>query len=497
MSDPWMSNPSAAVTTQADVAARADIPWRRLHPAYLLISLGRTLRAVLPFIVVGIWNAPRWFIALVLALSALRSIATWWRKTYSVSEGALRVRSGVFNRTEHTISLHRITSLEQERGVIQRIFGVWALRVHTPGNDHRSTVRLKCLSPIALESLRDALRPLTATALPTGSIDPIPTAAVAGEAESFVVAALDTRTLLVAACTGTSVPLILVGAASTFGRARDVLPERLFQRLSHHVFLGGMATVLLLLAGVILAVLAGVALTSLRLAHFTLIREGDRLRISRGLIAQRTGTIPVDRVQAIRVVQGWCRRICGYCSLEVEVAGLSTTDDAERMLFPLVKLARAPELVAIALPELGWHPGPLHPVLRRARRRYFTLPLWIALLLSAGLVWLPGWGRDLAVLPLPVALLIGWGQAADAAWAIDQTTVTLRWRRVLSRHTVVARRQRVQRTEVSQSIWQRRGDLASIRLLLSSKRRARLRHLEASEANMLLHIIGRRPPPVM
>ncbi len=189
-----------------------------------------------------------------------------------------------------------------------------------------------------------------------------------------------------------------------------MLPERVLHRLSGEVFGGGRTTVLILLAAVVAAVVAGIVLTSLRLANFTLVRDGDRLRISRGLLAQRSGTIPVDRVQAVRVVQGWWRRMLGYCALEVEVAGISASNDAERMLFPLVRVdADAAGLVERALPELRWHPSPLSAVPAGAGRRYLTLPLLIGVAMAALLVLLPNWGAYLAIAPHPVGVAGGIG----------------------------------------------------------------------------------------
>jgi putative membrane protein len=464
-----------------------DLAERRLHPAYLVISFARTVRALIPLIAVGIWKAQGWMIYALAGLIALRSVAEWWMRKYSVTDGSFRLRSGLLKRTQDTIGLARITSVDAERGVVQRLLGVWGVKIRTPGNDHRSSVHLACLSASALETLRVALRPVA---------DPAASAPVTAAAPGETLAVLDTRTLLLAAITGTSVPLILAGAAATFGRARDLLPDRVFDHLAHRVFVGGTTTALLLLAAALLAVLAGIALTSLRLAGFTLVRETDRLRITRGLIAQRSGTIPVDRVQAIRMVEGWWRRMLGYCALEVEVAGLSTSNDTERMLFPMIRTQLAVGLVNRALPELQWRPAPLREMPPSVRRRYFTLPLLLGIVSTVALALLPGWGAYLALVPLPVAALVGWGQAADAAWHLDEDTVTLRWRRVLARHTVVARRRRVQLTQTSRTRLQRRAGLSGVRLLLSSRRKARLRHLPASQGAMLLHAIGRRPLPV-
>ncbi len=477
--------------------SRLEISERRLNPAYLVISFGRSLISLLPLIAVGIWKAPGWSIGVLAGLVVFRAVAEWWTRRYSVVDGSLRVRSGLFNRTQDTIGINRITALDAERGVVQRILGVWGLKIQTPGNDHRSAVHLPSLTVSALDDLRAALhQPIHLDGGDLLVVDDADHPEPDAVALPTTLAVLDTRTLVLAALTGTSIPLMFAGAAAAFGRIHDILPERALHRLGGEVFSGGRVTALILLAAVLAAVVAGIVLTSLRLANFTLVRDGDRLRISRGLLAQRSGTIPVDRVQAVRVVQGWWRRMLGYCALEVEVAGLSTSNDAERMLFPLVRTTEAAALVARALPELRWHPSPLHPVPARARRRYFTLPVLLALAATLALALLPGWGWYLALAPIPLALLIGTGQANAAAWAIDADTVTFRWHRILARHTVIARRGRVQLTEVGRTPFQRRAGLSATRLLLSSKRKARLRHMESEDALMLLHAVGRRTHPV-
>lgn len=485
---------------------------RRLHPAYLVITAGRTIRGLIPVIAVGIWQAPGWTLAVLAGLVLLHSLALWWVRTYGVVDGALRVRGGLFKRTEDTIGLGRISSVDAERGLVQRLFRVWGVKIRTPGNDHRSAIHLPSLSSTALEELREALhQPVGAqpgSAVPAGSSAAPGSAGQPGSSvlpvlpgspgpmtpstpEARVLAVLDNRTLLIAAVTGTSIPLILAGAVATLGRAHDILPRETFDRIADRIFVGGSTTALILLGAVAVAVVAGITLTSLRLARFTLVREGSRLRITRGLLAQRSGTIPVERVQAVRLVEGIWRRLLGYCALEVEVAGLSASNDSERMLFPLIKTSQAAELVRAALPELNWRPAPLRAVPARARRRYFTLPLLMALVLTLAASRLPGWGAYLAFLPLPLAVCIGWAQAGAAAWSLDEDTVTFRWQRMLARHTVVARRRRVQLVEVTRTPFQRRADLAGARLLLAPRRRARIRHLEASDATFLLHSAGR------
>src|SRR4029079_2832479 len=78
----------------------------------------------------------------------------------------------------------------------------------------------------------------------------------------------------------------------------------------------GVVAVLLTLVAV--AIIAGLVLGALRLNRFTLIRRGDVLRTSRGLLGKQTATISVRRVQAVRIVEGFWRMLLGYCTLQVE-----------------------------------------------------------------------------------------------------------------------------------------------------------------------------------
>jgi uncharacterized membrane protein YdbT with pleckstrin-like domain len=134
----------AQTTAGAGIPQPVTIADRRLHPAYLVITLGRTVRGLIPVIAVGIWQAPGWTLAVLAGLVLLHSFALWWVRTYGVVDGALRVRGGLFKRTEDTIGLGRISSVDAERGLVQRLFRVWGVKIRTPG--WRSCGR-RCTNP--------------------------------------------------------------------------------------------------------------------------------------------------------------------------------------------------------------------------------------------------------------------------------------------------------------------------------------------------------------
>jgi putative membrane protein len=96
----------------------------------------------------------------------------------------------------------------------------------------------------------------------------------------------------------------------------------------------------------------------------------DGVRIRRGLLSTVAETIPVQRVQAVRMVEPLLWRPLHWCRLEVDVAGHPGRDRAEstqavrKALLPVGTHEEAGRLLRIALPSTP--PSPTPPP-RRAR----------------------------------------------------------------------------------------------------------------------------------
>lgn len=470
------------LSTPVATVAQTTLAERRQHPAYLLITAGRTLRSALPALVgLAVWARYWWLFVAVGLLVGGGALLGWWTTRYSVAHGVLKLRSGYFSKAEQTVPLHRITGIDARRGLVQRVFGVWEVGVQTPGDGEKSTITLSCLTQQALDDLRTALAGSGATAGPGGP-DP--------DRAGFLVARLSTRRLLFAAVTGASLPLLLAGLGVAWNRIEEFLPRDLHRQVRET--LSSPARLLVVIPVVLLAaMLVAVLLVALRQARFTLHRDPDRLRFSRGLLSQRVGTVMVDRVQAVRMVEGALRLPFGWCALEVEVAGVSTEKGSERTLFPLLRRSEVADFLRQALPEIEWtEPEPLPWT---ARRRYVGLPLLLGAGAGAAALLLPAPWSWSAVAIVLAAAAIGVAQVRAAAETARGSVLALRWHRILTRHTLVARARRVQLTEVTTTVFQRGRGVRGLRIKLSSGRTGRLRHLPEARADRLLHTVGRLP----
>jgi putative membrane protein len=479
------------------------VPDTRQHPIYLIIGTAKTLRQAIPLLVVTIFGGAPWWVNVVLfALVMVIAIAQWHVKKYSVVGGVLLLRSGLVNQSVRVVPVSRITALAAFQSLTQRLVGVWGLNVQSPGDRNGSAVTLACLSGRRLDELRAALESGgRTTVLINSKSGPGPstiqrylawrrTSVASAPARGLqVIAVLSTVEMLIAAVTNSSISLILLAVLVVWFRFSEYVPIRAWEFMMEIVEPEGMVAVLIAL--VVVAIAAGVVLGALRLNRFTLIRDGDVLRNSRGLLGKQTATIPVKRVQAVRIVEGFWRMLIGYCSLQVEVAGIGRTNTNQRMLFPLVRTDRAEALIRRALPELPWPSQPLLVLPARVHRRYLTLPLEYAIGSTLLMLFLPRWWELLAILPLPLGYVLGVARAREARWRVDDQSVVLRWRRLLNRNTVIAYRGGPQLTELSSSPWKAKKGVAGFKMRFSSGRGAGIRYMVDSDALLLLHTVGR------
>jgi len=472
--------------------AAPGIAPRRLHPAGIaVLGLGALRGLALPLAVAfagavlgGGGGEP---LTRVLAfgvigalLAAAAGVAGWMTTRWSVGEGTIRLRTGVLSRKETDIPLARVQSIDIVHGPLQRVFGVRGLHVQTAGGGRDADITLPAVSPADVELVGAALRRSAPAA-----VAPRPVAE----------RRLGRRRLLVAALTAGQVGVMLPLLAAVPQIADELWSDDIQDAGRDGLGLGlvpeSAQQWILAVAGLLaLAWLLSTAGAVVAFAGFTIARDGDRLRVRRGLLAQREATVPVARVQAVRVVEGTLRQPFGLATVHAEVAGYAHEPAAARTLFPLLRRAEVKPFLDALLPELADRIGDLDGAPRRALRRYVVPPAaaWLALGAAACAAF-PGSAPWPLLAALPAAAL-GAARWRAAGWRIEDRRLALRFRR-LARITVLAPAARLQQHALRQTVLQRRGRLADVLVRVGAGTRAHVRHLDARVAARLFDQLRR------
>jgi putative membrane protein len=372
------------------------------------------------------------------------------------------------------------------QGVVQRVFGVVGVRIEAAGGGGEPEISLSALSRPAAGALREEL---------TSSTRGVSTQV---DEEPAVLRKLAVRDLLLAGVTSGQIG---VAASVVFGvwqAVERVLPRDFAQRLSE-TFLPRTvsAFLLLLLAFALFSWVLAILGTVFAHAGFTLSRspDGKYLHIRRGLLERHESTVPLARIQAIRVVEGVLRQPFGLAALRVESAGFGAERGVSTALFPLLPRKEIGKFLRIAVPEFAAPLNNLEPLPGRARRRYaFRSALPVLVLAALYVVLFFPWGLAGLLLALPAALY-GLLRYRAAGHGLDDNRLVLRFRR-LARTTVVAPRGRLQSRGYSVSPLQRRVGLATLKIEVASGSGGtafRLVDTEVEVAEDLVEALSERP----
>lgn len=425
-------------------------------------------------------------VALVSVLSAVWGVLSWRATTYRVSGGAFHFKQGVLQKSERTLPLERVQSVDAVQGIVQRVFGVVGVRIEAAGGGGgEPEISLPALSRTAAEALREELTRHTYQASAEVPEEPA------------VLRRLPVRDLLLAGLTSGQIGIAVsvVYGASQF--VDGLLPREFAGRLSEVLLPRTVsATLLFVLAVVLFAWVLAISGAILAHAGFTLSRSanGRYLYVKRGLLERHETTVPLARIQAIKVVEGVLRQPLGYATLRVESAGFGAEEGVSTILFPLLPRREVEEFLRATVPRFAVPLDHLEPLPGRARRRYaFRSALPVLVLTVAYAVLLFPWGLVGLLLVVPAALY-GLLRYRAAGHGFDDDRLVLRSRR-LARTTVVALRGKLQSCGYSISPFQRRKELATLEVQVASGSGGAAFHLadvEAETAESLIEALSER-----
>jgi len=486
----------------------------RLHPLGILLTAIKVIKDLaLPLLALLASQVLRqalspWTItlaaALVLAILVMGALS-WYRFTYSTGDGVLLVEHGVLVRSKIVIPRERIQSVDFNQGILQRLFGLVSVQVETAGGKKPEVVLTAVARREALE-LRQMLMPAAAP------VDHEPQARP-GLHKDLPVGYL----LLFGVTSGSGLGVVLAVFSGLWATLDDIGLElkviAYYQWFMEH----GSTVSLVALLLVLLWLLAVVGMV-LKYGGFRLTRTGDRIQMVYGLLHRRQVSMPVRRIQALRLTEGMLRQPWGLVTLQVESAGYGQKSAEKALLWPLIRQKDLPRLLQEFLPEFeeerdnkgtGTHlryrkgdtppseecprwnvpdDAPLRRLPPGTRSRYVLRALLPAIPAAALLmVWLYRTGFAYPLLPLALPLLfaaMGLWNHRDAGWGLRGNMLSIRYR-LFSRTKVMVPRRCVQSLTISHNPWQRRAGLASFNLALASEANFGLLHISASDGMKL------------
>ena len=464
----------------------------RLHPAAIAVYAVDALRqGAFPLLVIlgvsvlgGDFDSraalrAAMFALIGTAVAALAGGFRWGTTRYSFEGETVRLRTGVLSVKEVEIPFARVQAVDVEQGPIQRLFGVYKVEVQTGGGGSGGEIELGAVTEREIEHLNRLLRRGAPDAVLGEERPPAPERRLSG------------RQLAVAAVTSGQLGVLVPVAAGVAQMSQQLFEDPVEgERTLVGALPDGTLGWLLLAAGiVVLAWLLAALGTVIGFGGFAVRRDGDELRIRRGLLQRRQATLRVVRVRAVRVVESPPRQALGLAALRVEVIGHAKEHAAAQTLFPLLRRDEVEPFLRELLPEVADTLDGLAAPPPRALRRYALPPFAVTVVIGGAAALVLGSLWPLVVAPL--GAVYGALAYRSAGWRLEQGRLAVRSRR-LARSTVLAPAAGRESHDLAQTALQRRARLADVAVAFGKGTIAQIRHLDADVARGLWAAIGPR-----
>lgn len=304
----------------------------------------------------------RWILPVVGAMivfAALAGLVSWYFTRFVIDDEELRVEAGALVKTSRKVPFERVQSVDLIQPLAARLFGLVEMRIEAGAGD--SAIRLRYLSRPKASQLRDYV--LTRA---HGQRSSLTDAAATPSASALTDLGVHDRPVVTVSPQRLVASFLLSGEfLTTFGIGVVVLAITTALHVTAYA-----------LPGLLPLLINAVSLVSRRVItmfHFTLAESPRGLRISRGLTNLTSQSVPVDRIQGVRLCQALLWRPFGWYRIDVDVLGYGSGDSennrsgATSVLLPVADRAETALALSRVLPGLDLTGVELHRCPSRAR----------------------------------------------------------------------------------------------------------------------------------
>ena len=466
--------------------------WHRTSPFAILFFIGRIIRLVTKnawqsiaplfvYITIGkedlVTKLVFGGIAIAIAIVA-GSILSWMFFRYQITSDSVLIRSGVFKKTQLDINFDRIQGVNTKQNPVYRFLNLVTVTFDTAGSSG-SEGNLPAVTREFADGLRQRIGGAKTTSLaddelPPASLTPL---LQLDWRDMIRIGLADRRALIVIAVIGPlaeqmgdSIDPYIEQAlqAVTFGATQNSVPQI-------GVTNGVLIAAGIIIASVIVLAIISVAAAFLRFHNFELFLDGRTLRSHGGLLTRHEHSMDLEKIQTLRLQQGivltWLKRykmtarqaISGRKQRSSKMFTIPVvTDEQADALRPMLFAGEAGRLTQNPRSE---HFQPVSPYYMRSRILFIgLLPALVFLALGIG-----EFGRAglFAIAWLPVVALLSWRNWKRAGYQHNDDELVRR-SGLFGFRTVGLLFRKVQRVTITQSRYQRRKNLASLRMHMAS-----------------------------
>lgn len=193
--------------------------------------------------------------------------------------------------------------MNYREGIFHRIFGLVQVQVETAGSKTgKPEAELTAITRIAADQIEQEMNQAKLGQQP---VEEHKVQLPAGR----IIHKMSPKDLIVLATTSSGIGVVIFGVFAALSQFAEYIPfDWIYDEFTHLIQYGIALVASLIFFALLGAWIISVAITLLNYYDFTVMEENDRLIITRGLLEKKRITIPLNRIQAIKIVENPLRQ---------------------------------------------------------------------------------------------------------------------------------------------------------------------------------------------
>jgi len=376
------------------------------------------------------------------------SVLSWLFFRYQIRDDSILIRSGVIKKKQLDIKFDRIQGVNTQQNPVYRVLGLVTVSFDTAGSSGNEGNL-----PAVTRQFANTLRENIGSRKTEQTNDEQPARATEsllklGWHDMIRIGLADRRALIIVAFIG---PLIEQMGDKVEQAIGKTLQSVNLDSLQLDAWTGALIVLGIFLVAVFLLVTVSIAAAFLRYHNFELMLDGRTLRSHGGLLTRHEHSMDLEKIQTIRLQQGIVQIWLGRYMMTARQAISGRKQRSQKMF-----------TIPVVTAELF---RPVSQYYMRSSILFVglipTIIMTAVLVAEAGLVGL------VALIWLPLVSLFSWRNWRRAGYLHDDNEIVRR-SGLLGYRTVGLLFRKVQRVTISQSRYQRRKNLASLRMHMAS-----------------------------
>ena len=476
--------------------------WRRTSPFAILFFLGRILRLIAK----NAWQSLAPLFALLVAsqgdlvsrltlggiaftlVIAAAALLSYWFFRFQIGDDSILIRQGVFKKKQLDIKFDRIQGINTRQNPIYRLLGLVTISFDTAGSAGNEG-NLPAVTRGFADSLRERIgKPRSVESADDDNEADASALVHLGWRDMIRIGLADRRALIVFAFIG---PLMERIDENIDRYISDFIQAAAANGIEFDTASGISIGITIFVGVILLFMIVSIAAAFLRYHNFQLFLDGRTLRSHAGLLTAHEHSMELGKIQTLRLEQGIVQRLLGHYRFTARQAVSSGKDRSQKVfVVPVVtseladtlrKKFLAPEGGRLSQDPTSTGFESISPYYMRSKILFVGL---LPSLLAVFALSIPlGPAALFFLLWLLAVAALSYRNWQRAGFMHDDEEI-IRRSGLLGDRTVGLLFRKVQRVTVTQSRYQRRKGLASLRIYMASGS-VRVPYIEHRKAQQL------------